>query len=286
MAPASRSSSRGAYRSQADGSGGGASGSYTKPQQPILHLQRPCSAATSRMTRPQSAPHHARHGRAGPRPSSQDKASEVRRALMTPMTAVKNQMPACSSDVLAPSPGPRRARPISAKAQKHRRVVDDDLECIIYEDTSEGPEVSELLERISHRTHAPVTVANDSAPDMPAAATSARPRPPSASDSAHAGAGRNGSAGRRPGRRNGHSRASSTSALSKSSRGSGLAMTAAELAESLASSAAATYGGSDCSSAQLAEVSVDGGDTVDDITFAPSTSAMFTSLARPPKPRP
>mmetsp|Transcript_89499 Transcript_89499/g.208434 ORF Transcript_89499/g.208434 Transcript_89499/m.208434 type:complete len:337 (+) Transcript_89499:110-1120(+) len=126
---------------------GGCPGVACKPQQKAL-------------ARPQSAP-----GRrsATARSSSREKdlackaegavskkAAEVRRALQTPVPATAPLLAAKEREVAkevakelptAPEVARRRqVRPPSAKGTKHRRVVDDDLECIIYEDLEEVSE--------------------------------------------------------------------------------------------------------------------------------------------------
>lgn len=101
------------------------------------------------MTRPQSAPHSASKQAQGGRSCSREreapragsstsrKAAQVRQALQTPVTgAAGHTLWTTTPDVARR----RHVRPPSAKATKHRRVVDDDLDCIIYEDNEEVPE--------------------------------------------------------------------------------------------------------------------------------------------------
>lgn len=125
------------------------------PGRPLGRIgNRPQSAGRHRSSRPQSAPHGAVAAAAAcaPRASSREadrkgkdhKSAEVRRYIQTPIYQAD------------PATLRRRGiRPASAKKQKHRRVVEDDFDTIVYEDTEEWPdEKFEKLERQHGRSPA------------------------------------------------------------------------------------------------------------------------------------
>uniref|UniRef100_A0A7S4QNI9 Uncharacterized protein n=1 Tax=Alexandrium monilatum TaxID=311494 RepID=A0A7S4QNI9_9DINO len=112
----------------------GACGNSAKPQQKAL--ARPQSAPGRRLQSARSSSHE--RDQACKAEAVPKKAAEVRKAIQTPTPAVTvtKTCPAAAPDVTRR----RQVRPPSAKGTKHRRVVDDDLDSIIYEDVEEVPE--------------------------------------------------------------------------------------------------------------------------------------------------
>mmetsp|Transcript_52439 Transcript_52439/g.93993 ORF Transcript_52439/g.93993 Transcript_52439/m.93993 type:complete len:793 (-) Transcript_52439:77-2455(-) len=84
--------------------------------------------------RPQSAPHSGRRPQSA-RPHGRDEEPQVSKSAQ-----------AESQSRTWPLPPGRRLRPTSAKALKHRRVVDDGVDSIIYEDVEEEEEEEEQLQ--------------------------------------------------------------------------------------------------------------------------------------------
>lgn len=95
----------------------------------------PSKPSQRRPARPHSAPHGARRPQSA-RPRGRDQAAEGC-SEWRPAPPPLPPQDAASRDAVARR---RRARPTSAKATKHRRVVDDGLDSIIYEDFEEETE--------------------------------------------------------------------------------------------------------------------------------------------------
>lgn len=133
-APGANALSPAGYTAQALPSGGRQSGARLLCRPATATVASSCKSSQRRPpARPQSAPHGARRPQSA-RPRGRDQAEGVVEWRPTPPLAQQD------------ATRRRRARPTSAKATKHRRVVDDGLDSIIYEDVEIEPEASEQWE--------------------------------------------------------------------------------------------------------------------------------------------
>lgn len=119
-----------------------------RPSKPPGHPHAGMPKRPVRRMRPQSAPHTGRIEEPHPTPSKAMEATGT--PTGTPVTQIAPRNASTASTICSPKSAPhshsvpafrgRRARPTSAKALKHRRVVDDSVDSIIYEDDEEEQE--------------------------------------------------------------------------------------------------------------------------------------------------